>query len=446
MLKSAHYSSEISIKRFGPVYLWFLGSLLLLFSSCATHKVTTQSLEKSATFKQGFHGLAVFDPQTNRMIYERNSDKYFTPASNIKLFTLYTGLKILEDSVPALHYIVSNDSLIFWGTGDPSFLNQDLPQSKVLSFLKERKEQLFYLPPPQEEKYFGPGWAWDDYNSAYSVERSSFPLYGNRVNFKRAPGKAELTVWPSIFTDSVTTRVNSSRGIIRDLEKNSFQYNPVSTSGNLNQNIPFKYSSHLVVNVLRDTLQKDITLLKSAARKTSFHKTLYSIPVDSMYKRMMEVSDNFIAEQILLMAAQKLSDTLSSGIAIDHMLNNHLKDLPDEPRWVDGSGLSRYNLVTPRSMISLLSKIQKEIPRERLFNILATGGVSGTLKNNYVAAEPYIFAKTGTLRHNHSLSGYLKAKSGKILLFSFMNSNFTVSTNELRSQMELILREFYENY
>ena len=96
-------------------------------------------------------------------------------------------------------------------------------------------------------------------------------------------------------------------------------------------------------------------------------------------------------------------------------------------------------------MIKLLSKIQAEIPQERLFNILATGGVSGTLKNNYIAEHPYIFAKTGTLRHNHSLSGYLKAKSGKILLFSFMNSNYTAETNDVKAQMELILREFYEN-
>lgn len=97
-------------------------------------------------------------------------------------------------------------------------------------------------------------------------------------------------------------------------------------------------------------------------------------------------------------------------------------------------------------MIQLLLKIQKEIPQERLFNLLATGGKSGTLKTSYVAPQPYIFAKTGTLRNNHSLSGYLKAKSGKILIFSFMNSNYTVPTPEIKTQMELILRDFYEKH
>jgi serine-type D-Ala-D-Ala carboxypeptidase/endopeptidase (penicillin-binding protein 4) len=402
-------------------------------------------LSNSDTLKQGFHGLAVFDPVENKMIYEYNSEKYFTPASNIKLFTLYTGLKILGDSVPALHYFVRNDSLFFWGTGDPSLLNPDLPQSQVLEFLKERDEQLFYLPPPQEEKYFGPGWAWDDFNSSYSVERGSFPLYGNRVNFRRVTGNTKLLVTPRIFSDSVSVVYgNTFRGIRRDMTTNNFNFVPESNTGNLNQSVPFKYSSNLVANILGDTLQKEITIMKNVDRH-AVYKTVHSLPVDSIYKRMMEVSDNFIAEQILLLASQKLTDTLSSNIAIEYMLKNYLNDLPDEPKWVDGSGLSRYNLVTPRTMIALLTKIKNEIPQERLFNMLATGGVSGTIRNNYVAGEPYIFAKTGTLRHNHSLSGYLKAKSGKILLFSFMNSNYTVPTNDVKAQMEIILREFYIN-
>ncbi len=424
-------------------------AVLLIFSSCSTTQEIPWDLDKhfnnTEILKQGTHGLAVYDPQENRMIFEYNAEKYFTPASNIKLFTLFTGLKILEDSVPALHYIVKNDSLIFWGTGDPSFLNPDLPTSGVLEFLRDRNEQLFYLPPPQEEKYFGPGWAWDDFNSSYSVERGSFPIYANSVNFRKVPGNPDLMVNPGIFSDSLSiTSPNSFRGIKRDMTRNNFKYDPEVNQDNLNQNVPFKYSSNLVVNVLKDTLKKDITILKDF-KPEGIYKTVFSIPVDSMYKRMMEVSDNFIAEQILLLASQKLTDTLSSNIAIDYMLENHLNDLPDDPKWVDGSGLSRYNLVTPRTMVKLLSKIQAEIPQERLFNLLATGGVSGTLRNSYVAEEPYIFAKTGTLRHNHSLSGFLKAKSGKVLLFSFMNSNYTASTNDVKAQMELILREFYEN-
>ncbi len=419
----------------------------LLFISCSTPRLATQSFKESPAFSQGFAGLAVFGPQENKMIYEYNAEKYFTPASNVKLLTFYTGLKLLGDSVPALLYVVQNDSLLLMGTGDPSFLNPDLPESSVLKFLETRNEKLFYLQPSEEEKYFGPGWSWDDYNSYYSVERTSFPIYGNRVNFVLNSGK-ELEVFPKRFQDSLITQSNSpisSPGIKRDMTTNSFIYTPYTSSRDLDQNIPFKYSSELLVNLLRDTLGKEVRILREFDISGKQTKMLYSIPSDSLYKRMMEVSDNFIAEQILLMVSQQLTGEQKTDNAIDHMLKTHLADLPDAPKWVDGSGLSRYNLITPRSVIKLLLKIKEEVNEERLFNMLATGGKTGTLKNNYAAPVPYIFAKTGTLRNNHSLSGYLRAKSGKILLFSFMNNNYTVPTNDLKAQMEIILWDFYEN-
>lgn len=421
---------------------------LIWLTSCSTYKTANNSFKNSNAFAQGFAGLAVYDPSQQKMIYEHNAHKYFTPASNIKLFSLYTGLKILGDSVPAIKYEVRGDSLIFTGMGDPSFLNPDLQESLVFEFLKTRKEQLYYLPSSYTEKYFGPGWSWDDFNSYYSVERTSFPVYGNRVSFEFPLGTKSPMVTPLIFRDSL--QINNSlegfKGVRRDMLSNNFKYSPSPVQRSATQQVPFKYSNQLLVNILKDTLKREVMLLKDPAIKFKDPKTLYSIPVDSIYKRMMEESDNFIAEQILLMAGGVIADTLKTSIAIEFMLENHLQDLPDEPQWVDGSGLSRYNLVTPRSMIQLLLKIKKEVPQERLFNLLATGGKSGTLKTSYMAPQPYIFAKTGTLRNNHSLSGYLKTKSGKILIFSFMNSNYTAPTAEIKTQMELILREFYEKH
>ncbi|MCM8567887.1 D-alanyl-D-alanine carboxypeptidase/D-alanyl-D-alanine-endopeptidase [Gramella jeungdoensis] len=434
-----------------PQFIRFFAFIFIagIFSSCSTLKKTNKEIETnlrtSTIFHKGFTGLAVYDPVEEEMLYEYNSEKYFTPASNTKLFTFYTGLNVLGDSVPALKYFSKNDSLIFKGMGDPSFLNPDLPASKVFEFLKNTGEELYYYPPVFTEKYFGPGWSWDDYNYAYSVERAVMPVYGNRVILKIDKNK-QPEISPILFKDSIIISGNSQHnpGITRDISRNSF----IVHKGNkeFTREVPFKYSDELMVELLQDTLKKKIKIIHELPANSEFDNTLYSIPTDSLYKRMLEVSDNFIAEQILLMAADKISDTLKSRIAIDYMKENHLKDLPDEPVWVDGSGLSRYNLFTPRTMVKLLEKIRKEVPQERLFNMMATGGKSGTLENYYKADTPYIFAKTGTLSNNHSLSGFLKTRSGKVLIFSFMNSNYTVPTSKLKEGMEIILKNIRDNY
>jgi D-alanyl-D-alanine carboxypeptidase/D-alanyl-D-alanine-endopeptidase (penicillin-binding protein 4) len=128
------------------------------------------------------------------------------------------------------------------------------------------------------------------------------------------------------------------------------------------------------------------------------------------------------------------------------MKKNHLHDLPDEPKWVDGSGLSRYNLATPRSIVKLWEKIYQKVPRERLFPLLAIGGKVGTIKNYYKNDMAYIYGKTGTLSNNHSLSGYLISKKGRTFIFSFMCNNYPGSVSTARVGMEKILRQIYDNY
>jgi D-alanyl-D-alanine carboxypeptidase/D-alanyl-D-alanine-endopeptidase (penicillin-binding protein 4) len=160
----------------------------------------------------------------------------------------------------------------------------------------------------------------------------------------------------------------------------------------------------------------------------------------------MQDSDNFIAEQLLLQCAALLSDTLQPEIAIRYAKKNLLTDLPDEPQWVDGSGLSRYNLFTPRSVVVLWDKMSRIVPRERLFKLLATGGRPGTIRNYFNAEVPYIFGKTGSLSNNHCLSGFVVTKSGRTLIFSFMHNNFVQPTRKVRLEMEKFLNRIHERY
>ena len=162
---------------------------------------------------------------------------------------------------------------------------------------------------------------------------------------------------------------------------------------------------------------------------------------------MMQESDNFLAEQLLLLVADQISVTLNSKKARDFFLEMSLSDLRDPPRWVDGSGLSRYNLCTPASLVHVLFKLYKQLPRNRLFSLLPAGGSSGTLKDWYAGEDkPYVYAKSGTLGNNYNLSGYLITRKGKVLIFSFMNNHFRKPTSEIKGQMQAYLEWLRDTY
>lgn len=422
--------------------------ILTLLLSCSPTRQLQREIGRqisSEAFEKSFTGFMVYDPAEQKVLYDQNSGKYFTPASNMKLFTYYAGLKFLEDSIPALHYSITNDSLIFWGTGDPSFLYPGLPKSNVLNFLKSRKEKLFYLSPTFSEKALGPGWSWDDYNSYYSAEKSAFPIYGNLVVFKNSSEGKFPKAHPGYFGNKLELVENESEQVIRDPDSNVFRFSPNFRKRTTEQIIPFKYSEEIFVQLLKDTLGKPLELLPSKPINLSKSQTLYSIPADSLYKQMLQESDNFVAEQLLMIVAGKISDSLQSKTAISQTLEQ-LKEIPDKPNWVDGSGLSRYNLVTPRSLVFLLEKIAREVPQQNLFSLFPAGGKNGTLQNSFLSTEPFVFAKTGTLRNNYSLSGYLITRKGKVLIFSFMNNNYPGSSATIRMEMEKILRNIHNRY
>ena len=181
-------------------------------------------------------------------------------------------------------------------------------------------------------------------------------------------------------------------------------------------------------------------------KNTKDFQELKSVKYDSLYKELFMQSDNFIAEQLMLQVANEVDSSYSVENAIKYALENYLADIPQKPRWVDGSGLSRYNLFTPESFIYLLSKMYREISREKLLGYFPVGGKSGTLKNYYKNEEPYIYAKSGTLSNNYNLSGYLITKKGTVLIFSYMNNHYMGSSAERKKEMNLIFKEFYNAY
>ena len=148
----------------------------------------------------------------------------------------------------------------------------------------------------------------------------------------------------------------------------------------------------------------------------------------------------------MLQVGNKVANEYNVKKGIDYSLKNYLQGIPQKPRWVDGSGLSRYNLFTPESSVFLLKKMYKEIPKEKLFSYFPVGGESGTLKKYFKNNEPFIFAKSGTLSNNYSLSGYLVTKKGTVLIFSFMNNHYQGSSVERKKEMHEYFLKLYEKY
>ncbi len=389
--------------------------LTVVFVRCTTvkrsivKKIDTQI--KSDQYKNQFTGFLIIDPVNRDTIYNSNSTRYFTPASTTKIFTLFASLNLLPDSIPTLKYAIENDTLYVKGTGDPTVLHPYFNDSTALHFMDKYKNIALYLNNFKEEK-FGPGWSWDDYHLYYSPERSGFPLYGNILTINNGD---TLEVLPKYFKDSI---VFIDYPVNRELQKNIFYFNPTKKD---TVEIPFRVDSRLTKNLLEKSLNKKIHITHKIPEGKQ--QILYGMPSDSVYKRMMEVSDNFLAEQLLILGSSTLSDTLNSHKAREFVLENYLSDLRQPPRWVDGSGLSRYNLFTPESMVHVLHKMYREIPRERLFLFFPRGGESSIMEDWYPGnPEPYIYAKTGSLGNNHCLSGYLITKSGKTLIFFYEQS------------------------
>lgn len=424
--------------------------LLIVSVSCSTKKLTSP-IKNSQIFKQGFSGIVIYDPIKDKTLYAQNEDKYFIPASNTKLFTFYTAYKTLGEKVNSLNYNVIGDSLLFWGTGDPSFLHPDFQDSTILDLLKNTDKKLFWADNSNFIEANGPGWSWNWYKYYYGPQRSTFPIYGNVVRFKKDKNNTELAFYPQYFSKDILENkslLTSSYVLHREQNSNVFSYNMASDTLQFEVDKPFIITPELIVNMLQDTLKREVKKIDYKLVKSDENHKLLGISTDSLYKQMLSISDNFLAEQLLVLTSDQLFDSLNIENTISYAIQNYLSDLPDTPIWVDGSGLSAFNKFTPRSIIALLKKIKKEIPEDKIYAFFPAGGKSGTIKYWYASDndKPYIYAKTGTLNATHCLSGYLITKSNKLLYFSFMHNNYIISSNKLKEEMQKVLYSFHQKY
>ena len=426
-------------KYIGVQYLLIIITCLFLGSCATTYPPRFQRYFKKELhnpfYANHFTGLMILEAESGDTLYANQADRYFTPASNTKIATLFTSLELLPDSLPALRFRLDADTLRFMGTGDPSFLHPYFRDSTALRFLSDHEHIIWYTGNYQDDR-FAPGWAWEDYPYAFSTERSVLPIFGNTVQV--IPGQPYKVI-PPYFSDSTSY---SDIATTRIQHRNQFRIKPPLKD---TLTLPFISSTATTIGILESIIGGPVK--KDDAFLSGELSVLKGISRDSVCKKMMVDSDNFLAEQLMVLASSRISDTLSFNAARDRMLDGPLVDLDNPPRWVDGSGLSRYNLFTPKWITGVLHKMYKKYPREQLFNLFPVGGESGTLAEWYGdPVAPYIYAKSGTLGNNYNLSGYLITDSGKTLIFSIMNNHFRNSSRDVRKHLDQTLRWLKTHY
>jgi D-alanyl-D-alanine carboxypeptidase/D-alanyl-D-alanine-endopeptidase (penicillin-binding protein 4) len=130
---------------------------------------------------------------------------------------------------------------------------------------------------------------------------------------------------------------------------------------------------------------------------------------------------------------------MDEAAIIQLLLKQDFKTLPVKPRWVDGSGLSRYNQFSPSDMIAVLTQLKAEQPWEKIKNLFPKAGV-GTLRSLNSSAGDFVYAKTGSMGGVYCLSGYVLTKKGNWLSFSIMVNNHNTSNSNVRKKIESFLQ------
>ncbi|SDQ06626.1 D-alanyl-D-alanine carboxypeptidase / D-alanyl-D-alanine-endopeptidase (penicillin-binding protein 4) [Chryseobacterium soldanellicola] len=421
--------------------------------------INVNTMMTDPVLKNATWGFVVYDPKTKKVISSYNENTPLVPASTTKLLTTETAMNLLGENyrwMTQLEYSgsvdengVLNGNLYVIGSGDPSlgtnkagaWSYRDIVSDFIGGLSREGIKKV---------------------NGDIIIQTALF-----KGNISRLP---ENVVWlenNNYYLPVGTTReINPAneklivkKGSTFSAEKKYFYVSPYNSQmvyaekyegdGILTTKIPD--APAFLANTLRATMIKSGLSITGKVMPKMTDNALESRKLVSSYKSPTlgdiifytnQHSDNSLAEALLkTVGFQKLGDqTSESGRAV---VTSHLKDEGFDMiglNYMDGSGLSRSNNVTPISQAKFLTSLMDEKYYKTYLNSLPVGGQSGTLKRMFVGTgNGQVFAKTGTLNKVKALAGYLKTNSGKTLVFSLMVNNYAGSVDMVKKRMEKIL-------
>ncbi|MFK8056947.1 MAG: D-alanyl-D-alanine carboxypeptidase [Saprospiraceae bacterium] len=435
----------------------------LILASCGGSKVL-KHIDAEPRYQEAFTGFFLADALDGEVLEALNADKLFTPASNTKLLTLATCLEWLpQDSLPALAYDMRADTLQLWALAYPLLAADNSSYNEsIRSFIASWEGPVeINLHGYNSLPRFGEGWMWDDYNYAFARERSGMPFYSNMATAWRIPDTSYTLQIEGEDREITRTRYSSRPDFInaqgwtdvylgnlnREEFSNRFYVSSNSSVGDT-VSAPLYSSRNMIAQLMEDWTGHTTRHHTRPLPRDWGSRTWKGEHRDTLLKAMLHPSDNFLAEQLLLEAGLYAKELTDVKQVLAKAQEEVLQISNDNLAWADGSGVSHYNMVTPRALGMLVQRLSAKHGIDFLAQLLPAGGESGTIAKWYKGpnGKPYIFAKTGTLRHNHCLTGLLQAKSGRWLTFSFMHNHYRGSSKDYKEAMEKTLALIRDTY
>lgn len=402
-----------------------------------TQTVNIEQFLQDPNLKGAVTGVYIGRPDGST-IFESNADIRLMPASNEKILSVYFALASLgPDYRPTTKFWKNGNKVYVEAEGDPLLSAEQLADARKTLKL-EPNTNIFVK--QSFAPNIGPGWEHDDLPHAYAAPITAFTIDAGRFVVRAKNGQPLVPNYAMVATQFQPSKDTLSIG-----------YN--QQTGQLSIKGAFPKNSE---NVERFALKNPA--VSAALALGGSYRTTNSVPetrpdfvvagrpIRELAKLCLEPSDNMIAEHLMFLATQKSSPSLNpsftvAGNALTSFANNLPGILPDTIVARDGSGLSRHNLVTARSMAQVLRHIYQSNLRDIFLEALPKPG-EGTMSNR-LKDQP-VFAKTGTLSGACSLSGYVM-KNGEPVIFSIIMNHHVKPSGEIRKIQDKIVSELCSN-
>lgn len=420
------------------------------------------AIKKSDISNSALISVSIKEVGTGKKVFELNPKTPMSPASIQKLVTLLPSINTLgtDYEFKTQLYKNSNNNLYIKLGADPYFSSADL--KSIIRTLPERKiysTKAFYIDDSiLDSNEWGEGWQWDNDLNQLMPRFGAYNMDGNLLTINICPtipgAPAEISTevfYPTAFINNVVTGSTTNVKLER---RNYISPDVINAEGTVSKDyttqIPINYPRRYFILRLEDTLRKQKVAYYGDFNRLKLPKNTYLLaetkhPISTAMDDILKNSNNMVAETVFKVAGGKYSKETGSMDAAIEMLNDYYKKLgvnTENIKIVDGSGVSKNNLITSDFVTEVLTKSTKDKSYESFKSHMAIPG-EGTLKDRMLYFKDNLRAKTGTLTNVSSIAGYLRAKNGKTYAFCIIVNDPKSKSADKKAFEEYVLREAF---